>query len=165
MPSPVKAYSESQNAFFEGNVVIDIEQRLNVIEARFAISELRSRYCWYTVRGLKDEVLTLFTDDAVFQNARSESEQPVTVAGKAALAEYFSRMKPARRIPLVTNEVTRVKGDTAEGTCAMLSVGDDGFSGHYIDTFQKVNGQWLFSSRKFFPYWPIYKPDVERTHP
>lgn len=143
----------------------DLEKRLEVIESRYAISELRSRYCWYTVRGLREELLKLFTDDGVFQNARSEGEAPVMVKGQGALAEYFSRIKPARRVPLVTNEVTTINGDTAEGTCAMLGVGDEGFAGHYIDQFQRVNGAWQFSSRQFFPYWPLYKPDPTRIHP
>ncbi len=143
----------------------DFEQRLQVIESRFQISELRSKYCWYTVRGLRDEVLALFTSDGVFENARNEGDAPVRVHGQEALAEYFSRLKPARRVPLVMNEVTHIEGDAAEGSCAMLGIGDDGFAGHYIDQFRRVDGAWLFASRRFFPYWPIYKPDADRRHP
>lgn len=143
----------------------DIERRVSDIEARFAISELRSKYCWYTVRGMKHEVLALFTGDGVFENARSEGAEPATARGTAELSEYFSRMTPGRRVPLVTNELTRIDGDSAEGTCAMLGVGEDGFAGHYIDQFRRVDGTWLFSSRRFFPYWPIYKPDADRAHP
>lgn len=143
----------------------DLEKRVEVIEARYAISELRSRYCWYTVRGQREELLTLFTDDGVFENSRAEGETPARAQGQAELAAYFSRIKPARRVPLVTNEVTRVDGDSAEGTCAMLGVGDDGFAGHYIEQFRRVDGVWLFSSRQFFPYWPLYKPDATRVHP
>lgn len=144
---------------------MDIEERLAVLEARVAISELRSKYCWYTVRGLKHELVELFTDDGVFQNSRNAEEDPVVVEGKESLQEYFSRIKPARRIPLVTNEVVTVDGDHAEGTCAMLGVGDESFCGHYIDSFRKLDGRWLFSARRFFPYWPIYKPDAGRLHP
>jgi len=143
----------------------DIEHRLAAIEARFAISELRSKYCWYTVRAMKDAVLDLFTDDALFENSRTPASQPVAVRGRAALQDYFARMQPARRVPLVMNEVTQVDGDVAEGTCAMMSVGDDGFCGHYIDQFRKVDGQWRFSSRRFFPYWPMFKPAPDRLDP
>jgi ketosteroid isomerase-like protein len=143
----------------------DLEKRLEVIEARYAISELRSRYCWYTVRGMRDELLTLFTDDGVFENARNEGEAPARAHGRAELATYFARLKPARRVPLVTNEVTRVQGDSAEGTCAMLGAGDDSFAGHYIEQFRRVDGTWLFSSRRFFPYWPLYRPEDTRLHP
>lgn len=143
----------------------NIAQRLSVIEARFAISELRSKYCWYTVRGLQNEVLGLFTEDGVFENSRNADTQPVTVSGHRALADYFARMRPARRVPLVMNEVTRVNGDEAEGTCAMLSVGDDGFAGHYIDHFTRTDGVWRFKSRRFFPYWPVFKPDADQRHP
>ncbi|HSV81705.1 MAG TPA: nuclear transport factor 2 family protein [Ramlibacter sp.] len=139
----------------------DLESRLAAMEARFAISELRSRYCWHTVRAQKQELLELFTEDGVFQNARNGE----VVAGQPALREYFSRMAPARRIPLVTNEVTTVDGDTAEGTCAMLGVGNESFCGHYIDSFRKVEGRWLFSARRFFPYWPVYQPAPDRIQP
>lgn len=143
----------------------DLEKRLEVIEARYAISELRSRYCWYTVRGMRAELLTLFTEDGVFENARREDESPARAEGQDALAAYFSHMKPARRVPLVTNEVTRVNGASAEGTCAMVGVGEDGFAGHYIEQFRRVDDVWLFSSRRFFPYWPMYRPDATRVHP
>ena len=45
---------------------MDIEKRLAAVEARFALSELRSKYCWYTVRGLRDQVVALFTDDGTY---------------------------------------------------------------------------------------------------
>jgi hypothetical protein len=143
----------------------DIETRLAEIEARIAISELRSKYCWYTVRGNRSDLLTLFTEDGIFQNARTAEEHPVTVTGKKELAEYFERIAPARRVPLATNEVITIDGGRAEGTCAMVSVGDDSFTGHYIDTFEKVQGKWLFSARRFFPYWPVYRPAPDRPHP
>jgi hypothetical protein len=146
-------------------MTMNIEKRLETIEARIAISELRSKYCWYTVRGMKHDLVELFTQDGVFQNARNAEEHPVAVKGRQALEDYFSRIKPARRVPLVTNEVLTINGDCAEGTCAMLGVGDDSFCGHYIDTFRKEDGSWLFSARQFFPYWPQYKPDAERQHP
>jgi hypothetical protein len=90
---------------------------------------------------------------------------PVVVRGRQALRAYFDRMKPARRVPLVTNEVTQVSGDHAQGTCAMVSFGDDSFCGHYVDHFRKVDGRWLFARRQFFPYWPVYKPSAERIDP
>jgi hypothetical protein len=75
---------------------------------------------------------------------------PVVVRGRQALRAYFDRMKPARRVPLVTNEVTQVSGDHAQGTCAIVST---------------VDGRWLFARRQFFPYWPVYKPSAERIDP
>jgi hypothetical protein len=117
------------------------------------------------VRGLRDEVIKLFTEDGVFQTTRSAGSNAPVVKGTAALNEYFSRAKPARRVPLVMNEVIHVDGDQAEGTCAMQSVGEEAFCGHYVDRFRKVNGQWLFAARHFYPYWPTYMPDAERRHP
>jgi len=144
---------------------VDMEERLAALEARIAISELRSRYCWYTVRGQREQVLDLFTDDAVFENSRGQGEGPVVVRGKAALREHFAHMQPARRVPLVTNEVLSIAGDRAQGTCAMVSMGGDSFCGHYVDDFLRLQGRWLFQRRQFFPYWPVYKPSAERTEP
>jgi ketosteroid isomerase-like protein len=142
---------------------MQLEERIAALEARHAISELRSRYCWYTVRGERESVLALFTDDCVFENARSEP--PVALYGKAALREYLARMRPARRVPLVMNEVTTIAGERADGTCAMVSMGDDSFAGHYVDDFVRVDGRWLFQRRQFHPYWPVYRPSAERPHP
>lgn len=142
-----------------------LDERISALEARNAISELRSRYCWYTVRGLRDEVATLFTEDARFENSRNAAGQTIIVTGRAALQDFFSRMQPARRIPMVMNEVIAIKGDTAQGTCAMMSIGEDSFCGHYRDDFRKIGSRWLFSRRQFFPYWPQYRPDVDGIHP
>jgi len=143
----------------------DIETRLAAIEDRIAIGELRARYCWYMTRGLKDEVVALFTEDGVFQSLRRAGASGPEPKGKAALQAYFANAKPAGRVPVVMNEVTHIEGDRAEGTCVMQSLGDDAFCGHYIDRFRKVNGQWLFAARHFYPYWPTYMPHAARRHP
>jgi hypothetical protein len=145
--------------------VNDIIDRLERIEARIAISELRSRYCWHTTRGDRDEVLALFTEDCIFENNRSAGEKPLVITGRAALRGYLSRMAPGRRVPMVTNEVLTVTGDAAIGTCVMQSIGADPFCGHYVDEFRKVAGQWQFSARRFYPYWPIFRPSADYDGP
>ena len=142
-----------------------LEDRLEIIEARTALSELRSKYAWYTARGLKDEVLALFTEDGVFENHRTPDGQPAIAAGKAELAAYFRHMAPGRRLPTVMNEVLRIDGDTADGTCVMVSVGNESFCGHYIDIFARVENNWLFRKRSFFPYWPIFAPSPDARAP
>lgn len=142
----------------------EIERRLAIVEAKFALSELRSAYCWHTTRGDRQAVVALFTEDGLFQNHRGEDE-PVTITGHEALLRHFAPMRPARRVPVVMNEVSHVDGDTAEGTCVMQSFGDDGFVGHYIDRFRVVGECWLFSERRFFPYWPTFAPSGTRANP
>lgn len=142
-----------------------LEQRLDIIEARTAISELRSAYCWYTTRGNREEVVKLFTVDGVFQNARNSQASPHGVKGTDALLAYFERVRPGRRVPMVTNEVTRIDGDSAQGTCVMQALGEENFCGHYVDDFRKVDGRWLFQTRRYYPYWPSYKPSEERIAP
>lgn len=143
----------------------DLATRIRQLEDRVALSELRSKYCWYTVRGLKDEVRALFTEDGVFENHRGNAGAPAIAAGQAALAAYFQRMAPARRIPVVFNEVFQIDGDHATGTCVMQSVGDSPFCGHYVDQFERGPEGWKFARRSFYPYWPDYAPSAERHAP
>jgi predicted metallopeptidase len=144
----------------------DIERRVEALETRAAVSELRSKYCWYTTRGDRRSVADLFTTDAIFQNYRSATDDPVTIVGREALHAHFERMRPARRIPMVMNEVTHITdAGVAEGTCVMHALGEDGFCGHYIDDFRKMAGTWLFARRRFFPYWPVFRPDADRPAP
>ena len=142
-----------------------LDDRLVALESRNAISELRAAYCWHTVRAAREALVELFTADGVFENTRNAAAPPVRIEGREALVAFFARTTPARRIPLVMNEVIHVDGDAAEGTCAMMALGEDSFCGHYIDDFRKEHGRWLFARRRFFPYWPDYRPDAERKQP
>jgi len=143
-----------------------LESRIADLETRFAVSELRSTYCWYTARGDRRAVVELFAEDAVFENSRGASNEPVSVRGRDAIARHLSGMRPGRRIPLVANEVTKIlREDRAEGTCVMTNLGEDPFCGHYIDEFVKVEGIWRFSLRRFFPYSPEFSPSADRLAP
>jgi len=143
----------------------DIERRVAALEARHEISELRARYCWYITRAMLPELVALFTDDGVFENTRNAAAPPVRVCGRDELARFFQKTQAGRRTPMVANEVIHIGDSEAEGTCVMVSFGDDSFCGHYVDTFRKVDGRWLFSARRFRPYWPDYRPDPTHLHP
>jgi len=145
----------------KGDFMTDIERRIAAIEDRIAISELRSKYCWHTTRGNRDQVVALFTEDCIFQNSRNTDGAPLVIEGREALRDYLSRMRPGRRVPMVMNEIIELHEETAEGTCVMQSIGEDGFCGHYIDKFRREDGEWLFSVREFYPYWPIFAPKAD----
>jgi ketosteroid isomerase-like protein len=142
----------------------DIAHRLGRLEARTEISELRAKYGWYMTRADVDNVVALFTEDCLFLTAR-KPDNASQVRGRAALRDYLARARPGRRVPMVMNEVIAIDGDTATGTCVMQSVGEEAFCGHYVDSFRKVGGVWLFSERRFYGYWPDYAPDAVRRDP
>jgi hypothetical protein len=142
-----------------------LEMRIAALEARYAISELRSRYCWHTARGDREAVVSLFTPDGVFENHRKAGGVPAVAVGHDQIRAYLSQMAPGRRLPSVTNEVVHIEAGSAEGTCFMSSVGDEPFCGHYIDSFQQHEGKWFFSRRAFYPYWPIFAPNPDRREP
>jgi hypothetical protein len=156
----------NENGWAEFRDMKTLERRIADLEARFAVSELRSTYCWYTTRGEVQAVVELFAEDAVFENSRGTSKAPVIVRGRDAIARHLSSMRPGRRIPLMVNEVTRILDiDRAEGTCVMTNVGEDPFCGHYVDEFVKVEEIWRFSARRFFPYSPQFSPSADRLAP
>jgi len=137
-------------------------RRVESIEARIALSELRAKYAWYIAHGAASEVADLFTEDGIFEMYET-AERVVTMKGRDVIRERLSAVPDGVRVPLVTNEIFSIDGDRARGTCAMhspVSPGQSGgFGGHYVDELQRVRGTWLFSRRTFYYYWPIYSAD------
>lgn len=139
------------------NLGNDIISRLDAIEARFQISELRSQYAWYAARGNAENIANLFTEDGVFEMYESEGRIK-TLVGRSTIEAHFKGMRKGMRVPMITNEIVRINGDAARGTSAILMPispsSDRAYGGHYIDDFVKVDGIWLFKRRNFYYYWP-----------
>jgi hypothetical protein len=70
-------------------------------------------------------------------------------------------------VPLATNHVIVVEGDTARGSCAMESADSPApvvttVLCYYLDKFRRIDGVWLFSERRLFFYRPFFeKPSLE----
>jgi hypothetical protein len=127
---------------------------------REALRELRARYCWCVARGDYESMTQMYTADGLFEFMLNGSR--VDCRGHAAIREWLKKATPPGLVfPMVHNEVFIINGDDAVGTCGMeartTSPEISFFSGYYHDRFRRVDGQWLFSERRFYRYWPNFE--------
>jgi len=124
---------------------------------RRAIDDLLARYCrtldWLDAEGLA----TVFWPDAAidygFFQGTGEAFLPVVMK-----VEKQSR----RRWHTVSTPAVRIEGERAEGECygiAQATTEHEGklvdllFGGRYLDAFEKRQGEWRISSRKYILDW------------
>lgn len=143
-------------------MTLSIEQRLNILESREQIKELRARYAWLITRGKIEEVLALFTEDAIFESWAKDRRHHVQ--GRAALGALMmaaDMRRPCTAVPLIHNDIIEIDGDRATGTCVMQTpVGPnqpDGFTGYYHDVMRREQNGWLFAERRFYLYQPFFE--------
>jgi hypothetical protein len=139
-----------------------MDNNVKELLVRKAISELRSKYCWYVSRGDYERVVELYTPDGIFDFAMDGKR--VSVQGTAALRDALARTTyPGVVFPMVHNEISFVDGDKAHGVCSMEAKCTNPqlptFSGYYHDKFRVHEGQWRFTERRFYRYFP----DFERS--
>ncbi len=135
-----------------------IEARLDALESREAIKELRARYAWYATRGDAAGVASLFTEDCVFDGPNGPGKRGV-VHGRKALEDFLAPSigTPGVVLPLIHNHLTEVDGDTATGSCVMETPGAPGF-GHlvcqYLEDLKRIDGKWYFARRRMYLFVP-----------
>jgi hypothetical protein len=150
-----------------------LEQRVEELESYNEITELRSKYCWYAVRGDIPPIVELFTEDLEFVSPADGQGKRNTVHGRKDLLPYFIAGigQPGLVAPLIVNHVVRIDGDEATGTCAMESPvtplpggkpGGPPMVYYYYDRFKRVGGRWYFSYRKLSLYRPLLQLDDDR---
>lgn len=141
---------------------LSIEQRLDILESREYIKELRAKYAWHAARGEVHGIVSLFTEDGVFEVLAGKER--VRSQGREAIAGFLiaNGMKPAHVVPLIHNDIIVIEGDQAHGTCAMENPGTTdaprGFTGYYLEKMRRENGRWLFTERRYFFYTPVFEP-------
>lgn len=136
------------------------EQRLDELESRIQIEQMRAMYGWYAVRGESMKMLDMFTDDCIFEASVTEGHR-INIAGKEQLKKLLASVKPGGVIPTYHNGTIEIDGNTARGTVVMETrvspTFPSGFSCYYDDRLRRVNGQWLFTSRKMHMYSPFFE--------
>ena len=125
-----------------------------------AIRMLTHRYSHHLDRGRLDELLSLWTEDAVFDETRVGLG---VHRGRAAIRDFFERDLQLidQQVHYATNFVLdALEDDNARGSCYFLAqaVTKDGGSvyatGYYDDAYRRVHGRWLFSRRTVVPFLP-----------
>lgn len=131
-----------------------LEDRIQAVEDKSAIAELRARYCHLLDDRDWDGFVDLFTEDGEFAGL-------ARVRGHDEIRMFFSQTVPRLADGFwhfCTNGTAEIDGDTARGRISMeyLSV-KDGVSrvsaGHYDDELRRENGVWKFSRRRITFYY------------
>ena len=134
---------------------------LQELMARERIKELRASYGWHAARGDYESVVQLFAPDGIFEALIFEKERKVFRGHEEIRAFLKSSMFPGVVFPMIHNDITRVSGEEAWGTCAMEARTSlqqlPAFSGYYHDRACKFGGRWLFTERRFFRYLPHFE--------
>lgn len=135
-----------------------LEQRLDIIEARLACTDLVHSYARLIRSDRPDEVAALFTDDGSFEgrNGHPDSAEYTVMFHNQSRAEVHAYMaankgKP-HPVPLIHNLSIEVSGETAQGNAVMeaqIYGHDTSIIGEYNDSFRRVNGKWYFASRVY----------------
>jgi ketosteroid isomerase-like protein len=120
---------------------------------REQIHELYARYALAIDAGRYDEWVGYFTEDGVFDSSRMGRFE-----GREQLrrfTETYDRAREGGQIRhVISNVLVNIAGDTATGTCYLnLYITKNGKTemigvATYDDRLRKVNGRWVFQSRK-----------------
>lgn len=136
-----------------------VEQRLQALEDRQRIEELRATYCFLVDDGHFDELVDrCFADDARcdFRDARG-TISPLISTGRAEIRTFFSQIVASLLQDMchtVHNHRIVIDGDTAHGECYFeltathpptneAVVG----AGRYLDRYRRIDGAWRFTER------------------
>jgi hypothetical protein len=153
----------------------DLEARLKELEAkvqelndREAIRDLRYRYHEYVNEGKMAEIANLFTDDGVLDFGHLGK-----AAGKAELNQFFGNLpggqssqaaRPTAGISFVKqfihNHVLHLQGDRGTGFAYLearpVYKGESYMvAARYDDEYVKQNGQWKFKKMSLTPYFMV----------
>ena len=120
-------------------------------EDKEQIRELLASYCYHVDSGQAEKYVELFADDCIVELGPLGSFK-----GKSALLELQQRKggKPTQVRHITTNIVSSIQGDTAQVKSYVMALKIDTtpptllFSGHYSDDLVKLEGRWLFRSRR-----------------
>ena len=129
--------------------------------ARTAIAHLQTTYNAKGDHGRFDEMLSVFSPDAVFEveGERHIGKPAIEAFMRAVLAN--ATLKPGKSSParhnLTTRQVEFTSPETATGISLFILTrdGDIVQTGAYFDSYKVVDGEWKMSARRV-------KVEVER---
>ncbi|MFB6142197.1 MAG: nuclear transport factor 2 family protein [Halorientalis sp.] len=127
---------------------MSVEQRLERLESREEIKELRAEYCYCVDDTDGEAFAALFTEDATLDFGSAG-----TYTGHEELREFVDSVVPEHYefiVHMVHNPVIDVDGDTATGRwyfeAPCTSGGTDMWiQGVYDEAYERVDGAWRFA--------------------
>lgn len=154
---------------------------LDEMLAREAIRDTLAKYTTSGDRLKTEDFAACFTEDGVIQSEQVSGAQTFRYEGRAAILEWQNRWRrrdPAQdgvhqasfvRHHLSTSKIDLTGPDTAQARtywAAWTDIGPD-HAGYYLDTFRKVEGEWLIAHRRIRLDWTaegsLFAHAVENT--
>jgi hypothetical protein len=136
----------------------DQAARIELLEARAAITELVHVYALNIRSGNPAACARLFTEDAGFEvrerlGGTGTIRARSTLTGRAAITAYLAAgaASQTRLCPLIQNLIIHVSGQEATSSCTMIAfvlTTGDRILGEYEDSF-RYEDEWRFCSRIF----------------
>ena len=139
------------------------------LEDKFAIEERIGIYNQSLDQGHYEDFLACWCEDGVFHGLGGP------YVGKAAIRRFTDSYDERYRLRLnglkhfTVNIVSRIDGDRARSSShlQLVTTGAKGahilFTGRYEDELRRVDGQWLFASRRLHQDMPLEKPAAAST--
>jgi len=125
---------------------MSVKKRLERLEAREELKELRAKYCYAVDTRNWDRFGELFTDDPVLDFGGMGTYEGQE--GLAAFADEFVEGQLEGSVHMLSNPVLRIDGETATGRWYVQSPltfadGTGGWrQGTYEDEYRKVGSDW-----------------------
>jgi hypothetical protein len=136
-------------------------------EDRSAIEDLQARYLFaldfrdagaYAATFTADGLLDYGAGEIRGREAIADMVRGLADRARLQAAEDTSGLRPAAGRHHITNIVVRIDGDRATGRAYWFHTGNSNSErraeltsfGHYEDEMVRVDGEWLFSSRKIY---------------
>lgn len=139
----------------------DLAERIDRLEARFAVADLIHAYARHIRRDEPDQVAALFLPDGTFEirdGHPDRSDYTVRSLHRSA-AEVHAHLAPGKGkphpVPLIRNLIVEVEGDTAMANSVMdarIHGTGHAIQGEYRDICRRVDDKWYFQSRIFTIY-------------
>ena len=130
-----------------------LEDRIEQIESKDAIRELTAQYCHAVVDGDAAKIVSLFSEDGIFRTHNLARQ------GSKTLMEFYTAgISQKTHKPFIQNHVIDLLDKSkAKGRCFVeIRVNQDGQtytqSGHYLDSYIKVNDMREFEERHYIRY-------------
>jgi len=136
-----------------------IEERLQMLEDKDRIRELRATYCFLVDDLRLDELVErCFTEDASCDFRSLEPQMaPIIAHGREEVRQFFTVTVPSTLRAMchtIHNERITVEGDRANGDCYFELTASDAATGRplvgagrYVDRYRRVGGEWRFEAR------------------
>jgi len=130
------------------------------IEDRLEIRDLTARYAYYVDTFKTDKIMSLWSEDAIFDESRVGTGLH---KGASAIRAFFESLEKTltHQAHITANHLIEEIDDTsAKGIVfsiveAVTIAGNMRAVVYYADEYAKLNGRWVFTSRVIHPVMPF----------